>query len=93
MGPHQQQLPVRAGRGVEQHGTGLAEAAADGLAPIRLLSRLQIVQIDQQQRLGRGFGGFGQGLYLPHQQDGQTKLFAEVTLETAGLCIIFGDQH
>ncbi|MNH12576.1 hypothetical protein D3C79_721220 [compost metagenome] len=93
MRPHQQQLPIRAGRGIEQHGTGLAETAADGLAPVCLLSRLEIVQIDQQQRLSSGFGGLRQGIQLPDQQDGQAKLFAEVTLETGGLCIIFGDQH
>lgn len=93
MGPHQQQLFVGAGRGIEQHGTGLAKALADGIAPQLLLGRLEVVQIDQQQGFGCALCNVWQVIQLPHQQDGQTKLFTEVTLETGGLCVIFGDQH
>lgn len=93
VGPHQQQLLVRAGRGIEQHGAGIAKALADGLAPQLLLRRLEVVQIDQQQRLGASHGGIGQSIQRTHQHDGEIELFAEVTLETGGLCVIFGDQH
>ncbi|MNF75218.1 hypothetical protein D3C84_572770 [compost metagenome] len=91
--PHQQQLPVRTGGGIEQHCAGPTESTAKRLAPVCLLSRLEVIQIDQEQGLAVGICRFRQGIQLSHQQDGPAQLLAEVTLKTDGLCVMFGDQH